>query len=191
MVCGVTVLTAAAGKRPEVSTCFTSILGQFSDPRSRPGRDGVQVTGNFELSVYSSTSGVVLPAFLPGVPELVRKLGKGGDPLAIASLDPRWVGHLVDVSPLSDDQVRARRRGGRGGQRIRRLLFNRVLACGVCRCQVVGRLDLSGWRSGRLARSTHLNARMSYAVGTPGRPPSTRCSPRSSGSRPRAVTSSR
>ncbi len=51
------------------------------------------------ISVYSSTSGVVLPAFLPSVPGLVAKLG-GGDPLAIAS-SILIGGHLVDVSPLS------------------------------------------------------------------------------------------
>ena len=51
------------------------------------------------ISVYSSSSGVVLPAFLPTIPGLVEKLG-GGDPLMIAySIN---VGsHLVDVSPLS------------------------------------------------------------------------------------------
>ena len=51
------------------------------------------------VSVYSSTSGVVLPAFLPSVPGLVAKLG-GGNPLAIAS-SILIGGHLVDVSPLS------------------------------------------------------------------------------------------
>jgi hypothetical protein len=51
------------------------------------------------ISTYSSTSGVVLPSFLPMVPGLVHQLG-GGDPLAIAlSID---VGaSLVDASPLS------------------------------------------------------------------------------------------
>ena len=51
------------------------------------------------VSVYSSTSGVVLPAFLPTVPGLVERLG-GGDPLAIAS-SMIVGGHLVDLSPLS------------------------------------------------------------------------------------------
>ena len=51
------------------------------------------------VSVYSSTSGVVLPAFLPTVPGLVERLG-GGDPMAIAS-SMVVGGHLVDLSPLS------------------------------------------------------------------------------------------
>ena len=55
------------------------------------------VTG--AVSVYSSTSGVVLPAFLPTVPGLVERLG-GGDVLAIASAMSVG-GHLVDLSPLS------------------------------------------------------------------------------------------
>jgi hypothetical protein len=51
------------------------------------------------VSVYSSTSGVVLPAFLPTVPGLVERLG-GGDVLGIASA-MNVGGHLVDLSPLS------------------------------------------------------------------------------------------
>jgi hypothetical protein len=51
------------------------------------------------ISTYSSTSGVVLPTFLPTVPGLVEKLG-GGDPLAIA-LSINVGASLVDVSPLS------------------------------------------------------------------------------------------
>jgi hypothetical protein len=55
------------------------------------------VTG--AISTYSSTSGVVLPAFLPTVPGLVQQLG-GGDPLAI-SLSINVGSSMVDVSPLS------------------------------------------------------------------------------------------
>ena len=51
------------------------------------------------ISTYSSTSGVVLPAFLPTVPSLVERVG-GGDPLAIA-LSINIGSALVDVSPLS------------------------------------------------------------------------------------------
>jgi hypothetical protein len=51
------------------------------------------------ISTYSSTSGVVYPAFLPTVPGLVEKLG-GGDPLEIA-LSINVGAALVDVSPLS------------------------------------------------------------------------------------------
>jgi hypothetical protein len=55
------------------------------------------VTG--AISTYSSTSGVVLPAFLPTVPGFVQELG-GGDPLAIA-LSINVGSSIVDVSPLS------------------------------------------------------------------------------------------
>ena len=51
------------------------------------------------ISTYSSTSGVVYPAFLPTVPGLVEQLG-GGDPLEI-SLSINVGAALVDVSPLS------------------------------------------------------------------------------------------
>ena len=51
------------------------------------------------ISTYSSTSGVVYPAFLPTVPGLVQKLG-GGDPLQIA-LSINVGAAIVDVSPLS------------------------------------------------------------------------------------------
>jgi hypothetical protein len=51
------------------------------------------------ISTYSSTSGVVLPTFLPTVNDLVAKVG-GGDPLAVA-LSINAGASLVDVSPLS------------------------------------------------------------------------------------------
>ena len=79
------------------------------------------------VSVYSSTSGVVLPAFLPSVPGLVEKLG-GGDPLAIAS-SILIGGHLVDVSPLST--IGALCVAGAAAGEDRRRLFNRVLAWGL------------------------------------------------------------
>jgi hypothetical protein len=51
------------------------------------------------ISSWSSTSGVVLPTFLPTVPSLVSSVG-GGDPLAVA-ISITIGSHLVDVSPLS------------------------------------------------------------------------------------------
>ncbi|MFM8395950.1 MAG: C4-dicarboxylate ABC transporter, partial [Acidobacteriota bacterium] len=44
-------------------------------------------------------SGVVLPAFLPTIPNLIQQIG-GGDPLALA-LSINVGSALVDVSPLS------------------------------------------------------------------------------------------
>jgi hypothetical protein len=51
------------------------------------------------VSVYSSTSGVVLPAFLPMVPELAQRMG-GIDPLKIA-WSMNVSASLVDLSSLS------------------------------------------------------------------------------------------
>ncbi len=90
MVCGVTVLTSFLEKTGGIDL-FTTILARFATERSVNGLIAL-VTGL--ISVYSSTSGVVLPAFLPSVPGLVTKLG-GGDPLAIAS-SILIGGHLVE-----------------------------------------------------------------------------------------------
>lgn len=95
MVTGVTVLIAMLQETGGMDL-FTSLLASASTPGTVTG-----VTAFFTgiISIYSSTSGVVLPAFLPTVPGLVERLG-GGDALAIAS-SMNVGGHLVDVSPLS------------------------------------------------------------------------------------------
>jgi di/tricarboxylate transporter len=95
MVCGVTVLVEVLGKTGGMDL-FTRLLARLSDPSTITGVIAL-VTG--VISVYSSSSGVVLPTFLPTIPGIVAHLG-GGNPLMIAySIN---VGsHLVDVSPLS------------------------------------------------------------------------------------------
>jgi Na+/H+ antiporter NhaD/arsenite permease-like protein len=95
MVCGVTVLVEVLGKTGGMDL-FTRLLARLSDPSTITGVIAL-VTGL--ISVYSSSSGVVLPTFLPTIPGIVGHLG-GGNPLMIAySIN---VGsHLVDVSPLS------------------------------------------------------------------------------------------
>jgi Na+/H+ antiporter NhaD/arsenite permease-like protein len=123
MVCGVTVLTSLLEKTGGIDL-FTTILAQFATHRSVTGLIAF-VTGL--VSVYSSTSGVVLPAFLPSVPGLVAKLG-GGNPLAIAS-SILIGGHLVDVSPLST--IGALCIASAPVASDRRLLFNQVLAWGL------------------------------------------------------------
>ena len=75
---------------------FTQLLATIATPASVNGVIAF-VTG--VISSYSSTSGVVLPAFLPTVPTLVQQVG-GGDPLAVA-LSINVGSSLVDVSPLS------------------------------------------------------------------------------------------
>ncbi len=131
MVCGVTVLTALLEKTGGIKA-FTTLMAQVATPRSAPGLMAL-VTGL--VSVYSSTSGVVLPAFLPSVPELVVQLG-GGDPGSIAS-SILIGGHLVDVSPLST--IGALCIASAPITADRRLLFNQVLVWGLS-MSVVGAL---------------------------------------------------
>jgi Na+/H+ antiporter NhaD/arsenite permease-like protein len=95
MVCGVTVLIGVLEKTQGMSL-FTDLLASVSSPGSVTA---VVAFATGIVSVYSSTSGVVLPAFLPTIPGLVERLG-GGDPMAIAS-SMVVGGHLVDLSPLS------------------------------------------------------------------------------------------
>jgi di/tricarboxylate transporter len=95
MVCGVSVLISVLEKTGGMDL-FTTLLAQGVSPRTVNGAIAL-VTG--AISTYSSTSGVVLPAFLPTVPGLVERIG-GGDPLAVA-LSINVGSSLVDVSPLS------------------------------------------------------------------------------------------
>jgi di/tricarboxylate transporter len=130
MVCGVTVLTSLLEKTGGIDL-FTTILARFTTHRTVTGMMAL-VTGL--ISVYSSTSGVVLPAFLPSVPGLVVKLG-GGDPLAIAS-SILIGGHLVDVSPLST--IGALCIASAPVTVDRRLLFNQLLIWGLSMSVVGG-----------------------------------------------------
>jgi di/tricarboxylate transporter len=123
MVCGVTVLTSLLQKTGGIDL-FTTILAQHATRRSVTGLIAL-LTGL--VSVYSSTSGVVLPVFLPSVPGLVAKLG-GGNPLAMAS-SILIGGHLVDVSPLST--IGALCIASAPPTADRRLLFNQVLLWGL------------------------------------------------------------
>ena len=75
---------------------FAQLVAAYRNSCFATGNHGI-VSGI--LSVYSSTSGVVLPALLPTVPKLISQLG-GGDPLALAS-SVVVAGHVVDSSPLS------------------------------------------------------------------------------------------
>jgi di/tricarboxylate transporter len=94
MVTGVTVLIALLEKTGGLAL-FTTFLARFSTAGTLTGFVAF-VTG--AISVYSSTSGVVLPAFLPTIPGLVASLG--ADPLSVAA-SMNIGAHLVDMSPLS------------------------------------------------------------------------------------------
>lgn len=95
MVCGVGVLMGVLDKTGGMDL-FTTGLSKITTPDTANGMMAF-VTG--AISTYSSTSGVVYPAFLPTVTDLAQKLG-GGDPLQIA-LSINVGAALVDVSPLS------------------------------------------------------------------------------------------
>jgi di/tricarboxylate transporter len=131
MVCGVTILISLLEKTGGMEI-FTNILSSVANQYTVVPVLGVVIG---IVSAYSSTSGVVLPAFLPTVPGLVENLG-GGDPLGIAST-MNIAGHLVDVSPLSTISALciASVPAGEMGRR----LFNQLLAWGLS-MTVVGAL---------------------------------------------------
>ena len=95
MVCGVTVLISVLDEAGGLEL-FTQLLAGLSTSQSVTG---VVAFSTGLISIYSSTSGVVLPAFLPTAPGLAAQLG-GVEPLAIAS-SMNIGAHLVDVSALS------------------------------------------------------------------------------------------
>ena len=123
MVSGVTVLISILEKKGGMDL-FTTILARFSTEKSVTGVMGF-VTGL--ISVYSSSSGVVLPAFIPTIPGLIQKIG-GGDPMAIAS-SINVGAHLVDVSPLST--LGALCIANAATSENRKVLFNKLMAWGL------------------------------------------------------------
>jgi di/tricarboxylate transporter len=95
LVCGVSTLIAILTPTGGLDL-FTTLLARIATPSNVPGVIAF-IAG--ALSAYSSSSGVVMPAFIATVPGLIAKMG-GGDPVAIISAIN--VGsHVVDVSPLS------------------------------------------------------------------------------------------
>lgn len=95
MVCGVTVLISILEKAQGIDL-MVSWIARLS---TKGTVTGVVAFLTGIVSVYSSTSGVVLPAFLPMVPGLAAELG-GANPVAIAAA-MNVGGHLVDISSLS------------------------------------------------------------------------------------------
>lgn len=123
MVGGVTVLISILEKTGGMDL-FTGILTRFSTTDTITGVIAF-VTG--VISVYSSSSGVVLPAFLPTIPGIIENLG-GGDPMAIAA-SINVGSHLVDVSPLST--LGALCIAAAPVQENRTQLFNKLLLWGL------------------------------------------------------------
>ena len=95
MVCGVSVLIDIMDQAGGLNA-MVKMIGAISGP----------TTVNFWLglipgiiSAYSSSSGVVMPMFLPMVPGLIKEIG-GGNPIALIS-SINIGAHIVDTSPLS------------------------------------------------------------------------------------------
>jgi Na+/H+ antiporter NhaD/arsenite permease-like protein len=123
MVCGVTVLIAVLEKAEGIDL----IVGQLARFATRDTVTGEVALLTGLVSVYSSTSGVVLPAFLPMVPGLAQQLGST-NPFAIAT-SMNIGGHLVDVSPLSTIGALCIASAPIPGES--RDLFNKLLAWGL------------------------------------------------------------
>ena len=102
MVCGVTVLIEVMDKTGGLNA-LVKMIGAISNPTTVHFWLGL-FTG--VISAYSSSSGVVMPMFLPLVPGLLKEVGAMGTPgqvqLAVDMISSINIGaHLVDSSPLS------------------------------------------------------------------------------------------
>ena len=122
MVCGVTVLIALV-ERFQGLDLMVSLIAKLSSPNTVTFVVAL-LTGI--VSIYSSTSGVVLPAFLPLVPGLAAQL-PGASAVGIA-MSMNIGGHLVDVSPLSTIGALCIASAGTADTRK---LFNQLLAWGI------------------------------------------------------------
>jgi di/tricarboxylate transporter len=123
MVTGVTVLIALL-RETQGLTLITNGIAALATPGTI---DPIVAFGAGLISVYSSTSGVVLPAFLPMVPSLAAQLG-GIEPLNIA-WSMNVSASLVDLSSLST--VGALFMAGAAPGTDVRKLFNALLAWGL------------------------------------------------------------
>jgi di/tricarboxylate transporter len=123
MVTGVTVLVSIMEKTQGLDLFTTGIANVATTETVVP----IVAFGSGLISVYSSTSGVVMPAFLPLVPDLAAEVGVL-DPLRLA-----WTitvgGGLVDLSSLST--VGALFLAGAAAGTDTRALFNQLLAWGL------------------------------------------------------------
>lgn len=77
---------------------FASFIAQFSTPGT-----AILVVGFISglVSAYASTSGVIMPAFLPMIPLLMTQIGMPQNMLMPMIITTIVCGHLTDMSPLS------------------------------------------------------------------------------------------
>lgn len=128
MVCGVSMLVKLA-ENVGALELFARLLAHVATAQTINGWMAL-ITGG--ISIFSSTSGVVLPTFLPMVPDLVRETG-GGDPRSLATAIA--VGsNLVDVSPLSTIGALCIAAAAESGDTRR--LFNQLLVWGIAMAPV-------------------------------------------------------
>lgn len=123
MVSGVTLLVTLL-QRTGGMALFADFLGRLATPGTSTA---VAAFFSGVISLYSSTIGVVLPALLPTIPDLIEKMG-GGDALALVS-SMVIGGHLVDVSPLSTLGALCLAAAPPGTDTRR--LFNQLIAWGI------------------------------------------------------------
>lgn len=130
MVTGVTVLIALLQETQGLDLITRGIAAVSTPTTIEP----IVAFGSGIVSVYSSTSGVVLPAFLPMVPSLAEQLGVA--PLSIA-WSMNVSASLVDLSSLST--IGALFIAGAAPGTNVRSLFNALLVWGLS-MSVVGAL---------------------------------------------------
>lgn len=95
MVCGLSTLIAIL-ETTGGSDLLVSLLAKVSNPENVTG---VMAFVSGFVSIFSSSSGVVLPTFIPAVATLIGKIGRGDPAAATPSVNAG--SHVVDVSPLS------------------------------------------------------------------------------------------
>lgn len=95
LVAGISILVGLLEKTGSLDLA-TSAIASYASPRIV---NAVLAFTTGVVSIYSSSSAVVMPAFIPLLPGLITKLGGGNLVDMIIAVD---IGsHMVDVSPLS------------------------------------------------------------------------------------------
>ena len=122
MICGISVLVGLMSKTGGMDM-FIDLIASISTPNS------LTFVATFIpalISAYSSSVGVVLPAFLPLIPGLVEQVG--GDLISVFS-GVCMGSFIVDASPLST--LGALILGAATAEMDKRKLFNQLLAWGL------------------------------------------------------------
>ncbi len=140
MVCGVSTLVSIVEKAGGMGILITWIAG-ISNSRNVAG---VLAFVAGIVSSFSSSSAVVMPAFIPLVPGLIEKMG-AGDPVALVS-SINVGAHVVDVSPFSTLGALCLTHAAKNENKIQ--LFRRLLVYGLS-MSFVGAITsyiFFGWR---------------------------------------------